>query len=173
MDTTLPDSSSFPFMDEVDAEAPVVPIKIKSPGSPGLPPALPKKESKFRKKSQYDNVFDSHPHPLNLLAGSKSFDCGGSSATASSREFQRLVPLSNPRLGLISDENRKSLDELGTSGQPPPLPPKKRDIINYMEMLGQSLLPSRKFFNRTCLLRSGSNAVALVPTSASGTKEMN
>jgi hypothetical protein len=39
---------------------------------------------------------------------------------------------------------RNSAGANGQGLQPPPLPPKKRDIINYMEMLGQSLLPSSK-----------------------------
>ncbi len=32
----------------------------------------------------------------------------------------------------------------GDAQKPPPLPPKRRDIINYMEVLGQSVMPSRK-----------------------------
>ena len=38
---------------------------------------------------------------------------------------------------------RSQYDNVWNPDDPPPLPPKKRDIINYMEMLGNSLISSK------------------------------
>ena len=149
LDTTLPETCSFPYADEVDPwrDGPAATVQLKEPSE--------------RKRSQYDNVVDetiarsppsSHssspmppppPPPLKnpanqhlfrgLMVGSQSFD-----SPAGERGGHRG--------GADEIASRRNSDGPNRSQHPPPLPPKRRDIINYMEVLGQSLLPSSKFF---------------------------
>ena len=161
LDTTLPETSSFPYADEAD------PWRDEDPAPP--PAAARKKEPAERKRSQYDNVVDetvaasvsppsSHssspmpapPPPLpplknpahqhlfrGLMVGSQSFDSPGGGER-------------DGHAGGVDDiSSRRNSEGPNRSQHPPPLPPKRRDIINYMEVLGQSLLPSSKKRSRT------------------------
>lgn len=176
LDTTLPDSADFPFMDECDDAG----------RDSQQPPALPVKENRSRKKMDSlansqgfkpcmigragDDLMGSsnvvkdqntsiavpkplhslshlhgggHAPLLNVLGGTKSFDCS-----------ERRIK-TGPS-GMTTTQSRDQGGERRNSdgsGPPPPLPPKKRDIINYMEMLGQSLLPTSNQFLCICKLQ--------------------
>ena len=127
-----------------------------------LPPAIPKKSRvtssslgvssshtpatrptpsshQARKLSQYDNVVDTESHHLRQ----KMFEMRMSS------EGQRHGTRSSPKQVLRTPERslsspkttfRKTDEEFRDI--PPPLPPKKRNIMSYMEMFGKSLFPS-------------------------------
>jgi len=214
---TLPDSSSFPFMDEEEMaedflppppplEPPLLPdeayvghraslgppqrgmVRRQVSNSADSPPALPRKETR-RKRSTYDNVAS---EASAQLMSSRSFDCGDSgtptdsvpSPPASVVDGVAAIHLRHLELspaersssvgGGLAFERRLRQEIQGqASGSqlPPPLPPKKRDIINYMEMLGQSLLPSSETiirighselmitsFRRGIVAKPGSNA---------------
>ena len=146
LDTTLPETSNFPYADEVDPWRDGVPVQLKDPSE--------------RKRSPYDNVDDETmvrpssppapttspmppppPPPLKnpanqhlfrgLMVGSQSFDSPGGDR-------------GGHRMGADEASSRRNSDGPNRGQHPPPLPPKRRDIINYMEVLGQSLLPSSK-----------------------------
>ena len=157
LDTTLPDSCNFPYMDDVGSPLDVsrdscfseetadsrnLPSATFSAILPpdSAPPALPKKETK-KKRPHHANIWDGHGNPpLRFLAGSQSFDCTGEGAKILG-QFPGLMDYPGGGNGVTGPlgERRNS-----DGNRPPPLPPKKRDIINYMEMLGQSLLPTSK-----------------------------
>ena len=144
LDTTLPETCNFPYADEADPWRDG-PVQLKEPSE--------------RKRSQYDNVVDETttarssppslspssmppppPPPLKnpanqhlfrgLMVGSQSFDLPGERG--------------GHRIDVDEASSRRNSDGPNRGQHPPPLPPKRRDIINYMEVLGQSLLPSSK-----------------------------
>ena len=142
-------------------------LQSYEPQIPPVKPALPRKthqQLNNRKKSQYDNVFEAspgaNPNPganpggiksplVNFLSSSQSFDYGGrdvgeisSRSHVLNRKVLAMDPLSDETPTISSNERRNSI-----GNAPPPLPPKKRDIINYMEILGKSLLPSSKIYH--------------------------
>ena len=125
------------------------------------PPALPRKEAR-RKKSQYDNVWESSSgvpsngggsggHSPAFLTSSQSFDLGRQPREPRDAAVAAAVAAASRRHRAEEDGRRQSdgggrrINQASSHDPPPPpLPPKKRDIINYMEMLGQSLLPTSK-----------------------------
>eukprot|EP00095_Tigriopus_kingsejongensis_P010168 maker-scaffold202_size261857-snap-gene-0.14 protein:Tk10168 transcript:maker-scaffold202_size261857-snap-gene-0.14-mRNA-1 annotation:"hypothetical protein CGI_10009091" len=115
---------------------------------PPLPPALPKKEYKKSKTSIKYTLADAPPTPNSSnslgsahgpLSTSHSFDL--SSRNKPESQFPSGV-FGLSHAPFLSRSERRCSD--GINGAPPPLPPKKRDILNYMELLGQSWLPSRE-----------------------------
>lgn len=137
LDTTLPDFCTPQRMSVCSQQAAnvtLVPLATSSPrdytssstSCSDIPPALPRKNrqlppppppaptSQQRKVSTYDNVF-LPPAPF---------------ATGSLATFQSAA---GPDQVDRSDEN--ALNAL-----PPPLPPKKKHIMSYMEMFGRSLV---------------------------------
>ena len=110
------------------------------PGDPQGPPAIPRKcrpgpapaatvKSPARKLSQYDNVADGES--LNLRR---------------QYELRLREPAQSSHLHLTPASRIRSLSKtpLGKMSEdlPPPLPPKKRNIMSYMEMFGNSMFPS-------------------------------
>ena len=92
------------------------------------PPAIPRKvrpgQSPGRKLSQYDNVADGESLNLRRQYELRLRDPAAAQAG-------RLRALSKTPLGKMTED----LPDL-----PPPLPPKKRNIMSYMEMFGKSIM---------------------------------
>ena len=99
------------------------------------PPAIPRKcrpgqstgasvKSPGRKLSQYDNVADGESLNLRRQYELRLRDPGQAQAS-------RLRSLTKTPLGKMSSD---------LSDLPPPLPPKKRNIMSYMEMFGKSIM---------------------------------
>lgn len=138
LDTTLPDfcrPQRMSVCSQQAANVTLVPLATSSPRdyassstSSDIPPALPRKNRQqlppppaspnhqHRKVSTYDNVF-LPPSP---------FATGSSLAT-----FQTA--------GLSLDQTDNDEIKHNNAG-PPPLPPKKKHIMSYMEMFGRSLV---------------------------------
>ena len=169
LDTTLPDLEPIvmarDYMDEVDG--PVRNNSMHSPfswssrdrsntSSPSLetlsfsshlsedPPAIPRKARlstpdpsrpfPTRKMSQYDNLPHDEAHSLRRV-----YDSEGSRLLQMVRSDS--FPISSPGPGSNSWARARAR---GPGGQeaPPPLPPKKRNIMSYMEMFGKSIIPN-------------------------------
>lgn len=138
---TLPSSPSFGSNDPSLRDEGHNSLSSIVPPPVPPPPNLPKKEYK-RKKSHHENSSSSslsaHVPSHGQLSSSHSFDlCSRNKVEPVFSGAVNVHPA-----GFMIRSERRSSD--GMNGAPPPLPPKKRDILNYMELLGQSLLPSRK-----------------------------
>ena len=150
---------------------PALPRKCNVHATTSLPEEPPK-DNVQRKVSQYDNVFASPPPAMFLSPtpavksqsiNQKDSFLKPSDATASlfpnfrpefntnlnqchtlgsSHAFLTPPPFSGNTLTVQQHCPLRAY----SSEPPPPLPPKKRNIMSYMEMFGQSVLPTGIFF---------------------------
>ena len=104
-----------------------------SSSSCDMPPALPRKNlNVHRKVSQYDNVFS--PPPPSLFGGQEGHHINLKGRMSLFPTFHQT-----PNYREMIGERSTSVD---AGNPPPPLPPKKRNIMSYMEMFGRSVLPA-------------------------------
>lgn len=120
-----PDNTSSSTSSDIP---PALPRKARQPAPPPLPPVV-----NPRKISTYDNV----AMPQSAIVTTTT------SAFPTFRVYQRS----------LTSDSSDATGEAGLFGElaapilPPPLPPKKKHIMSYMEMFGRSLVNSGKFFD--------------------------
>ena len=108
----------------LEADPPAIPRKSRASGQVSSPVV----KSQGRKLSQYDNVADGESFNLRRQYEMRLRDHAHHSPS------HRLA---SPDLPIVSRTRSIRSEDI-----PPPLPPKKRNIMSYMEMFGKSIFPT-------------------------------